>query len=169
MAGAAWPRSGRRLPTAPGPPGRRRFRTAGVARPALARAAAGHGAQRPQHGLALIARHGHDLRHQATALATAKALIALALSAEVLPHARPRHGGPVAGNRTSAIQPSRPVTIILRRRVLSARISVTPRVRAAATTAFHPSSSSISWVPMKATREMCLRVDHRRSIYVLDV
>src|SRR5215469_17280870 len=36
---------------------------------------------------------------------------------EVLPHARPRHGGPLAGNHTSAIQPSRPVTIILRRRV----------------------------------------------------
>src|SRR5215813_9331347 len=83
---------------------------------ALARAAPGHGAQRPQHGLAMIARHRHDLRHQATALAPAKALIALALSAEVLPHARPRHGGPLAGNRTSAIQPSRPVTIILRRR-----------------------------------------------------
>src|SRR5215468_870289 len=82
---------------------------------APARARPGCGAQTSQHGLAVIARRGHDLRHQATALAPAEPLIALALLAQVLAHTRPRHGYPLGGNRTSATQPSRPVTIILRR------------------------------------------------------
>src|SRR5437879_11753323 len=114
MAAAAWRRFAGRFPQhlgalrhvgpiAPGPADR-------LATDPTAR----HGTQTPQHGLAVIARDGDDLRQQAAPLAASQSVIPLALLRQVLPYACARHGYPLRrGTRTSATYPSALLAITL--------------------------------------------------------
>ena len=91
-----------------------------AARPPHRPPAAGRRAARPQRpddGFPMVARDRTDLIEQPPPLGARRRHVSPALPSQILPHTPTRHGHPLGlGNRTSAISPFPPVTIILRRR-----------------------------------------------------